>query len=346
MLLYILVYYLYNNVEHKIVKQYRSIYWWYLGLNLKKYFLNLFGYGEKIEIIFFKNLFLFFILKPFFDLFKIFIFLLKEIYFMFLRIVFNILFDIGSVFKFLGKFKFIFLVLERRYFRFIKRLFFRFRFIFFNIENILDFSLQNLVYRIIDKFLLFIVKVLDFFFFNVKFVVSIRKIYIYLRHIYYYSKTGIAYIFKYIYMFILDLFWLLYLWKKYGYVLRFYRFYFYFLRKNKNIMMYLEKFIYDKAEIMELSIYLINTKYDLTKKLLKKILYIKYLKFFMYKLLKWCVHFFYFFFFYFTIVYSIFNLVYERMYDKMGIGFGENYRKDVFNYDKKIKEWIEYIIKV
>jgi hypothetical protein len=177
-----------------------------LGLNLKKYFLNLFGYGEKIEIIFLKNLFLFFILKPFFDLFKIFIFLLKEIYFIFLEIIFNVLFDIGLIFKFLGKFKFIFLVLERRYFRFIKRIFFKFKFTFFNIEDILNFSLQNLVYRIIDKFLLFIVSILDFFFFNVKFVVGLRKIYIYLRHIYYYFKTGVAYVFKYIYMFILDLF--------------------------------------------------------------------------------------------------------------------------------------------
>jgi hypothetical protein len=66
----------------------------------------------------------------------------------------------------------------------------------------------------------------------------------------------------------------------------------------------------------------------------------------LYKFLEWSLYFLYFFFNIFIIIYFIFSIIYEEMYERMGIGSGENYRKDVLNYDKKFREWIEYIIKV
>jgi len=110
--------------------------------------------------------------------------------------------------------------------------------------------------------------------------------------------------------------------------------------------MFLEKFTYNKADIIDLSVNLVGTESDLTTKLLKRISYINYFKFVFYKIFKLCFFFSYAFFFVFTILYFVFILIYEKIYDKMGIGAGENYRKEVLIYNKKIKEWIEYITKV
>jgi hypothetical protein len=71
---------------------------------LQNYLLNLIGYKETIGIILFKIIFLFFVLKPIFDVFKLILICFLEIYSFIISIIFNIIFEFSLIFKLIADF--------------------------------------------------------------------------------------------------------------------------------------------------------------------------------------------------------------------------------------------------